>query len=152
MPDVHTSVICRIGPRLVAVPVGQVVETMRPLPEVPLAAMPPFLRGVAVIRGTPTPVVDAGILLGAGERSAPLRFLTVKAGDRTVALAVDEVIGVRDLSSLALAELPPLLHEAATEVVAAVGTLDSELLLVLHGASWIPESVWQSLAAPGAES
>lgn len=146
------SLLFRAGSLLCAIGLEDVIETMRPLPEVPLAGMPPFVRGVAVIRGVPTPVVDARTVLGIQEGSEPARFVTLKAGTRTVALAVDEVIGVRDLSSTAAAELPPLLREAGAEAVAAIaaiGRLDAELLFVLRGARQVPESVWLAMAASG---
>jgi purine-binding chemotaxis protein CheW len=62
-----------------------------------------------------------------------------------VALAVEEVVGVRDLSAASLAELPPLLGEAAAEVVATVGALDAELLVVLRSARWVPSGAWQAI-------
>jgi purine-binding chemotaxis protein CheW len=143
------SLLCREGARLCAVPLAYVIETMRPLPLVALAGMPTFVSGMSVIRGVPTPVVSLGGLLGAVESPEPSRFVTVKTGPRTVALAVEEVVGVRDLSTAPLAELPPLLGEAAAAVVAAVGAVDAELLVVLRSARWVPAEVWQAIEAEG---
>jgi purine-binding chemotaxis protein CheW len=120
---------------------------MRPLPIEPLAAMPGFILGLSIIRGTPTPVVDARRLVGADPTYAPTRFLTLKIEDRRVALAVDAVVGIRDLATQGLVDLPPLLHEADRGVVSAIGTLDSGLLLVLRGARVVPQPVWQALKA-----
>jgi purine-binding chemotaxis protein CheW len=122
---------------------------MRPLPLVALAGMPSFVCGMSVVRGTPTPVVSLGGLLGAAEAPEPSRFVTVRTGPRTVALAVEEVVGVRDLSTAPLMELPPLLGEAAAEVVATVGAMDAELLVVLRSARWVPAEVWQAIEAEG---
>jgi chemotaxis signal transduction protein len=55
--------LCCIGSRVGALAVRDVRETMRPLPVEPLARAPPFVRGLATIRGFPTPVVDFGRLL-----------------------------------------------------------------------------------------
>jgi purine-binding chemotaxis protein CheW len=134
---------------LCAIPLAHVIETMRPLPLAAFAGMPPFACGVSVIRGAPTPVVSLGGLLGAVGSPEPSRFVTVRTGPRTVALAVEEVVGVRDLSAAPLAELPPLLGEAAAEVVAAVGAVDAELLVVLRSARWVPAEVWQAIEAEG---
>jgi purine-binding chemotaxis protein CheW len=139
------AVLCRVGSRFCALPIEHVAETMRPLPLEPLAEMPAFVLGLSIIRGNATPVVHAGRLLGAGEAEPPTRFLTLRVGERPVALAVDAVVGVRDLSTRFLEGLPPLLHEAGAEVVSAIGTLDSELLLLLRSARVIPESVWTAL-------
>jgi purine-binding chemotaxis protein CheW len=141
------AVLCRIGTQFCAFPIEHVVETMRPLPVEPLAGMPPFMLGIAVIRSAATPVVDAGKLIGAGTLHAPTRFLTLQVGRRSVALAVDAVVDVVDLANSALGELPPLLHAAAADVVTAIGTLDSQLLLLLHSACLVPESLWPALEA-----
>jgi chemotaxis signal transduction protein len=66
-----------------------------------------------------------------------------------VALAVDEVIGVKDFAALPVTEISPLLGEAAAEVISAVATLDAELLVLLRSAHWVPESVWQACSTKG---
>jgi len=78
-----------------AVPITHVIETMRPLPVEPISGVPSFVQGISIIRGIPTPVVDLGAILGTpGER--PERFVTLRVGDRQVALSVNAVVGVRD--------------------------------------------------------
>lgn len=140
-----SALVCGVGGRLCAIPIQFVEETMRPLPLVALAGMPPFVRGIAVIRGLPTPVVDLGGLLGLDDAS-PGRFVTVRAGERTVALAVARVVGVRDVAHLAASPLPPLLGETPAQWVEAVAALDAELLFVLAGSQWVPEPVWAAVA------
>ena len=124
------SLVCRVRTRLCALPLGCVVETMRPLPVEPLAGAPAFVRGLALIRGVPLPVVDAARLLGDPEEPCG-RFVVVDTGSRRVALAFGSVLGVRALAATTLHPPAPLLGEAHAEVVAAIGRLDSELLLVL---------------------
>ena len=141
------ALVCRVQARLFALPLGQVVETMRPLPVERIAGAPHFMPGLAVIRGAPVPVVDAARLLGAAGGDAR-RFVTVLAGSRCVALAVGSVLGVRALAAGSLHELPPLLQEAGADVVAAIGLLDAELLLVLQGTRLLPEDVWGGLDLP----
>jgi chemotaxis signal transduction protein len=62
------------------------------------------------------------------------------------ALAVDAVLGMSDLDGPALTRLPDLLHGAHSDWVAALGSLDSELLLVLEHTRLIPDAIWQALA------
>jgi purine-binding chemotaxis protein CheW len=138
------ALMCRFATRRCALWLEHVVETMRLLPVEPLVGAPPFVRGVAVIRGDPLPVVDAASLLGAGE-SRPTRFVTVRAGDRRVGLAVDAVLGVQVISPTSLQELPPLLGDASAGVISAIGALESELLVVLRSARLVPEGVWALL-------
>jgi purine-binding chemotaxis protein CheW len=142
--------LCRFRAQLCALPLDHVVETMRPLVIEPLAGMPPFVCGVSVVRGRPTPVVDVGTLLGAGGASAHIRFVTVNTGERHVVLAVEAVLGIREFGSTDLYELPPLLRDASVDMVSAVGGLDTEFLLVLQAARIVPEAVWQTLKTSGA--
>ncbi len=141
------SLLCRIRSHLCVLPLKYVAETMRPMPVTGLAGLPSFVRGMSVIRGTAVPVVDAGILLGSNEPPEPTRFIALKIDDKRVALAVEQVIGIRGLDAIALQDLPPLLRTANADLVAAVGMLDGELLLVLQTARIVPESVWQTLEA-----
>ena len=76
----------------------------------------------------------------------------MRVGPRHVALAVDAVLGVRDLSDASLAELPSLLSDARAGGVDSLGALDDRLLLFLDGARLVPESLWEAVdaAAEGA--
>jgi purine-binding chemotaxis protein CheW len=141
----QTLLLCRVSSHLIGVPIEQVVETMRPLPAERLSGAPDFVRGVSVIRGVAVPVVDVGRLVG-GEASRAGRFVTVRAAQRTVALAVDRVDGVCALPPESFQALPPLLGSSRAEIVEAIGRLDRELLLVLRGAHLVPDHLWQLTA------
>jgi purine-binding chemotaxis protein CheW len=147
--DSHRFLLCRIGLRIGAVALQNVRETMRPLPVEPLAGAPPFVLGVAIVRGAPTPVVDANRLLGASSTSStpilspsPARFVSLKLDRRTVALAVDAVLDIRSLPAGMLAGIPPLLQGADTALLSLIGALDTKLLIVLEAARLVPDSVW----------
>lgn len=129
-----------------ALPLASVEEIMRPLPVKPLEGMPPFVMGIAVIRGAPVPVVDTGSLLGR-QGSSPTRFIALKVADRRVALAVDEVLGIRALPAETLGELPPLLRDAQRGAIELIGRLDAEFILVLRGGWLVPDSVWTYVEA-----
>jgi len=144
------SLICRVTTRLCALPLDRVVETMRPLPVEPVAGAPDFVRGLAIVRGGPIPVVDAARLLGGDFDGQPTRFVTVRAGDRRIALAVDAVLGVRALPAASRGPFPPMLGAMASDVVSAIGMLDARLLLVLETTRLLPESVWSEIEGGGA--
>lgn len=128
-----------------AVPLTHVMETMRPLPVEFISGAPSFVQGVAIIRGIPTPVVDLGAILGAPTEQAG-RFVTVRVEEKQVALAVNAVLGVRDLETLlTIHVLPPLLQRASKDVVETIGTLDEQVLMVLRAAWELPDEVWQAL-------
>ena len=128
-----SALVFRVAGVTCALPSNFVVETMRPLPIVALDDMPPFTRGVASIRGAATPVVDLAALLGEPD-AAPTRFITIRAADRTVALAVGEVIGLTRLDLAQLASRPPLLSNGVRPLVRSLATKDDALHLVLDAA------------------
>lgn len=138
--------------RVCAVPLRHVIETMRPLPIEHIADVPAFVSGVAVIRGIPTPVIDLGTLLGTPIKQ-PGRFVTIRAVGRQLALSVNGVLGVRDLSAMAgIEKLPPLLQGASGEALEMIGTLNDKVLLVLRDSWELPDEVWAMVTAQEAVS
>ena len=123
----------------------QVIEIMRPLPVEPLANSPEIVLGLSVIRGTGVPGVSLAALFGAsGDLFS--RLVIIRVGDRRVALAVDDVLGIREFPRAALGAMPPLVQEAGAGALEAIGALDSELLFVLNSANVIPDELLASLA------
>jgi purine-binding chemotaxis protein CheW len=128
-----------------AIPAVHVLETMRPLPIEPIADAPPFVLGLSVVRGAPVPVVDLGALVTGHPALTMSRFVSVKLGERRVALAVTAVLGLRDLDEVSAMQWPSLLGEARAEVIEAIGVLDEHLLLVLRASRLVPEEIWRGL-------
>jgi purine-binding chemotaxis protein CheW len=142
-----SCLLVRAGGQLYALPLEHVEETMRPMPVRAVGGLPPFVLGMAVIRGIPVPVVDATCITGGSQPSPGVtRFVALKMADRRVALAVDEVIGVRRIHVAQLAQLPPLLAAVDDPVITMIGTLDRELLMVLRSGNLVPASAWQAIA------
>jgi purine-binding chemotaxis protein CheW len=136
--------LVRARARVCAFGLGGVVEILRPLPLRPVSDLPvpSFLLGLSVIRGQPVPVVDLGDLLGAREEAAPTRWVTLRVGERRVALAVEAVLRVARGEELERRPLPPLLAGAGRSAVEALSTLDGEFLSLLDTARLVPEDVW----------
>jgi purine-binding chemotaxis protein CheW len=132
--------IVAVHDRLGGLPLAAVIEVMRPLPVEPVVGAPDFVLGLSVIRGEPIPVVDLAHLLG-GRAGSPSRFVVVRVAARRVALAVDAVVGIRDISDAQIRQLPPLLQAGESHGVAAVGALDSDLFMVLTAAHLVPGSL-----------
>ena len=146
-----SCLVFKVDSLVCALPIASVVETMRPLPVQRLDRAPEMVLGLAMVRGLPTPVIDAGRLLGAGTLAQPGRFISVAVGARRIALAVTSVWGIRAVSAPSLQGIPALLSRAETQAVAAIGALDQELLMVLHGVCLVPDSVFAAsdrVAAP----
>jgi purine-binding chemotaxis protein CheW len=138
--------VCRAGTHLCAMPLQDVLEVMRMLPIEQLSGAPSYVRGLCIIRGSPVPVVDTGLLIG-DQVTRPERLVAISIGGRSVALAVEAVVGIRAIGVGASEQLPPLLRDAAVEAVAAIGTLDAELLLFLRTARIVPEDLLSRLDA-----
>jgi purine-binding chemotaxis protein CheW len=141
-------VLVRTADLLCALPLTSVIETLRCPPLVAVSGAPECVAGVAMVRGATVAVIDLGLLLGS-ERVAiqEARLLTLRVGRRIVGLAVNSVIGVRDIDRAAWAEVPPLLRQAHPEVLIAVGSLDRELLLLLDGTRILTEEIMGRLEA-----
>jgi purine-binding chemotaxis protein CheW len=142
--------IMRAGANLCAVPLDNVIEVMRALPISPVASAPGYVRGLCIVRGEATVVVDAGLLIG-GNATQCKRLVTVRTGERTVALAVTDVVGARSIAIDDFRHLPPLLTEVGNDAIAAIGTADAELLLLLRAARLIPPGLLDQVLQDGAQ-
>ena len=117
---------------------------MRPLPIESVAEMPDFVRGVSLIRGAPVPVIDLRALLEIGETSASYgRFVTLRLGERRVALGVDAVVGSRNLDQAQLEQLPPILRDGTADRIEAIGARDAQLLFVLRAARIVSNTSYE---------
>ncbi len=124
-----------------AIPLGAIVETMRALPCQKLPNVPSYVLGASVIRGRPTPVVNLSILLGQTAPSTCRRYVLLGGVTMPIALAVDDVVGIRSLGSASIADVPRLLRDVGEHHVASLGTLDAELIPVLSEAMILPPEV-----------
>lgn len=145
MPD--RCLLFRTAARIYALDVRIVLEIMRPLALDGVEGTPEFVLGVAMIRGRATPVVSASSLFSRLPSEPCRRWIHVRAqeaghdgGDspRTVALAVEDVLGVRRVDELALEACAPLLQDADSGAVAQLGRLDGELLRRLSSGIALP--------------
>jgi purine-binding chemotaxis protein CheW len=133
--------IAQVGTLACAIPVEHVIETMRPLPVEPLGHGAAYVRGVAVIRGEPTIVIDAAVLFGQGVKAsagARSRFVVVRAATKAAALLVDSVDEVRAIAQAELGALPALARTASSDVIAAIAAVDSKLVVVLEATKLMP--------------
>jgi purine-binding chemotaxis protein CheW len=149
-----TSKVLIVGLRgcVCAVPLEHVIETMRPLSVEVISGLPSFVQGIALIRGIPTPVIDLGAILGAPGEAAG-RFVTLRVGDKQVALSVRSVLGIRELDAITtVRDLPPLLQRASSDILETIGTLDEQVLMVLKSGWELPAEVWNALTMQEAVS
>lgn len=144
MPDEPSErvIVVEAGNARCAFPLGDVLETMRPAAVRAVAGTPPFVAGVALVRGAPTPVVDLAALLSGAPEPSPTRWVTLRCGARAVALAVRRVVGVAPLPEARASA--PLLEGAAAGAVESLRALDGELLVVLTAGRVAGEEVMRT--------
>lgn len=141
--------LCLAASHHFALPMQHVVETMRMLPVEPVAGCPPIVCGLSVIRGVPTPVIDAALLFD-GQPGQRERLVTVRTGKRTIALAMQAVVGVWEMADDELDDLPPLL--GSMDAFAGLARLDQQLVFLLRTARMIPDDILDQLNAAGAQA
>jgi purine-binding chemotaxis protein CheW len=139
------SLVFRAGSLLCALRLDEVIETMRPLAVRPLAGTPAFVLGVTIMRGVPTPVIDVARLLG-GEQAEVVRFVAVRTERGPVAFATGTVIGIRAAAADPGARDAALIGGAPSALVAGIGRLDAEPLLLLQSMRVVPDDVWMAAA------
>jgi purine-binding chemotaxis protein CheW len=144
------ALVFQAGPLFCAFPLDEVVETMRPLQTRPLAGTPAYVQGLTILRGMPSPVVDVTRLL-TGEIGEIDRYVAVRAGRGVVACATGPVLGVREI------EVEPPEGPAAAlsgvvsrSLVAAIGRIGTDPLLLLRGIRAVPDDVWEAAGQTGA--
>ena len=140
------GLLIREGARAFLLPVRTIVETCRPLPVAATPGMPTCALGVSILRGRPLPGVDLARGRGEPERAAG-RFVTLRLAERRAVLAVGDVVGLLDGEPLGSADLPPLLADAGSEIVARLAVLDRELVQGLEAGRLVPDAVWEALAS-----
>ncbi len=142
MSGSRIAVVWTVGGRRYAFPLEAVIEVLRPVWVTPVPDAPEHVLGLIQLRHAVVPVFDLRARFDRVQSDFMYmnRFVIVSVGDRAVALVVDEVIdlvefGDRDVhgrDAFATTTLPP--------VVAAVLSLDGQLVALLDLSSVVTAS------------
>jgi purine-binding chemotaxis protein CheW len=128
--------LCKAGSHRFALPMTNVVETMRMLPIEAVNGPPRLVCGLSIIRGAAVPVIDTARMFD-DQAARYERLVTVRTGERIVAFAASAVLGVQLFQGSECEELPPLLRDA--QVIAALAKLDKQLVFFLRVARALPD-------------
>jgi chemotaxis signal transduction protein len=144
----------KIGTKYAAINVQDIKEILRPLALEPFANLPPFVLGLSMIRGLQIPVISLKKFLEgthninsdlAAHNIKKLIWVTLNVTGKPVAMEVDSIAGIFEISSDVLQNVPPLIAHAHSDSISSCGVLDHNLLLILQSALLIPGDVWQKL-------
>lgn len=136
------ALVFSVGTQRYALPLADVVEVMRALPLTVPTRLPDGVLGTSLIRGRPTPVVDASQLLSNAPTTGT-RWILMRVGSRHVALAVDDIRGTHLVTRSNLSVAPPLLGGGG--LIEAIGLLDTEFVHVLSSVRLLRELPDESL-------
>lgn len=145
----HRYLLARSHGQTYALPLASALETMRPLPADPVEGAPDGLLGLSLVRGRPTPVLDLSRLMAGRATGCPGRYVTLRSPHGPVALAVEEVLGIREIPESSLETVPGLLT-GANERIRRIGLLDGQLLYLLEAVRIVPDEVLPFLPGEGA--
>ncbi len=125
-----------IGGRAYAIPLRLVEEVLPIVPADPMPGGPPWLLGMALLRGRLVPVIDGGLRIGGGAvpctRNARTVLLAPGACDppMAVALRVDRVQGVCDADPARDGSHPGLVHAAGGALGAVTATGEGTVTMI----------------------
>lgn len=140
--------LVRIGGRLCGLRLGDVAEVFRPLPIESLSRAPFGVLGIALVRGRPAPVLDFSPALQRAP-TPPTRFVSMRAGERTLVLAVQQVAGITRFDESQFERTPPIVDAFAPEAVEALGRVDDEVLTLFSASKLLSEEAWEELPGEG---
>lgn len=134
VPSLLQLCALRVGDQEFVLDLMRVEEVLRPVPITPLPRTPPFVEGVAQVRGALVPVVDLRTCLGLSRPATPgrrERLMVCRLGRRRVAVRVDAALEVMNVSRAELRPAPPLAMAGGRPfVVGAVGPPERLRLLL----------------------
>lgn len=123
-------VVFRVGEQRYALPLGAVERVFPMVAVAPLPQAPAVALGVINIHGRVTPVVDIRRRLGTPPREYGLadHLLLARTPRRTLAMPVDEVLGVREVAQAAVTQPTAVLPGIGQ--VAGIAALPDGLLFI----------------------
>lgn len=91
--------VFRVGGNRFALPIAAISEIIRPSGLTPVPGAPPWLAGVANVRGDIVPVVAIAGLLGLNVSETPRALVVIRPpeDDQGIGLLADDVLGIRPL-------------------------------------------------------
>ena len=128
--ETQPLVLFRVGTQHCAIPVSAAERVLPMVAIAPLPDAPPIALGAVNVEGRLVAVLDLQRRLGLPpcELGPAARLLVVSVGRRTVALPVDDVVGVTEVPANAIVDAGDVLPELG--VVAGIAVLGDGMTLI----------------------
>jgi purine-binding chemotaxis protein CheW len=105
--DLQTALVVHVRGENYALPIDLLTVVQEQIPVIPVPCVPPYVAGIANVRGHVVPVLDLGVLLDAPGMAGDRTQLVVVALDGvTVALRVESVGDVLNFSMSSTSPVP----------------------------------------------
>ena len=140
----------RVAGRDCAVDVMRIAEVLQPVPVTALPAAPGFVEGIISLRGRFLPVIDLRRRFGGvpAEDQARAKYIVAPIGTTSVALVVDEVLGVERIPLDQIQPAPSLGQgRVAPAMVSGVVRWDEKVFLLLDVDQVLSIAEQEALAA-----
>jgi purine-binding chemotaxis protein CheW len=130
-----------------ALPIGDVRETLPIQPITRVVLTPPCLAGVFSLRGDIVPAIDLGVLLGLARTEAvdDSRIVVVEHAGNTVGIVVDRLRDLRTISE-ALEAPPPNLPTAVAQLLLGIAATQTGTVRVLDARAIVNAEPLRALA------
>ncbi|MEW6324268.1 MAG: chemotaxis protein CheW [Nitrospirota bacterium] len=145
-------VVFRLTGREYGIQLDHVREVLRLRPLIAIPHAPPFIEGVASIRGHLVAVLDLRKSLGlpAGPPTPSSRIVVAVVNRTVVGFLVDEVVDVLELEESMIEPTPPVVRsKMARHYVIGVGRLGDRMIGLLNAAALLAEDELAALAQAG---
>lgn len=105
--DLRTVLVVQVRDEQYALPIDLLTVVQEQIPVIPVPCVPPYVAGIANVRGHVVPVLDLGVLLDApGDAGGHTQLVVVALDGVTVALRVERVGDVMNFSLTNTAPVP----------------------------------------------
>jgi purine-binding chemotaxis protein CheW len=142
-------VLCQVAEALCGIPAGEVAHVELVPALAPLPSAPPYVAGVAIVRGQVLPAVSLRLRLGLPARphDARSRMVVLQHGGRRAGLLVDSARELVRLSAGAVQPPPAAVGPLSGAYLAGVAPRGEQLILILDVAALL-----DSAGPPGADA
>ncbi len=140
------KVIFRIADEEFGIDISNVKGIERQINIVGVPNRPAHIMGIINLRGDVIPVYSMKAKFGQREsRQGESRFIIINANGLTLALKVDDVNEITEISSDNIFDLPPVVVSEDTNYIKNVARIDKRLILMINPAKLLSDEEYECI-------